>query len=86
MNGKPSGEGCGGEEGQVQIVEGEPEAREQQGLQGAVATHLVAPVTSVSVSPTSVQVAMQEGLGSETIPAPASFSATGGGGAGESGV
>ena len=43
-NGKASGEGGGGEVVQVQIAEGEPEAPEQQGLLGAAASQLVAPV------------------------------------------
>ena len=59
---------------------------EQQGPQDAVASQLVAPVASVSVAPASVQIAMQEGGGSEATPVPASWSATGGGGAGGSGV
>ena len=62
MNGNPSGEGGGGEEVQVQIVGGESETPEQQGLQGAAASQLVAPVASVGVAPANVQVAMQEGM------------------------
>ena len=61
MNGNPSGEGGGGEEVQVQIVGGESETQEQQGLQGAAASQLVAPVASASVAPASVQVVMQGG-------------------------